>query len=227
MQINNWNKSMKEFLSDFGIDNPKTLSIYREALTHKTYANENNLDYNYERLELLGDSAINWVVTNFLYKRNSNYTEGEISLFRSNLVRKEVLAEICCDIELDRLILLGNGAKNNTSNISIYEDVFESFIGAVAQDQGIKKVIKILEKTIIKKYGNFIDDIVKDYKTQLQEMLQSRSMGTPKYIKVTNNNSKLKISKVIFDDCTYGEGEGINFKEAEQNAAKSALDKIS
>ena len=220
----NINQLLKEFLKKQGIVNPKQLSIYKEALTHKSYANENNIKYNYERLEFLGDSAINWVVSNILYNKNKS-NEGSLSLIRSNLVRKEVLAKCCLDLGLDKLIQLGKGAKNNISNESIYEDVFESFIGAVARDQGIKKVIKILESTLMKYYNN--EEVsLKDYKTQLQEKLQSKGINPPEYQKITTDHSKVKKVIVLFAGCKYGEGEGVSFKEAEQNAAKNALDKM-
>lgn len=223
---NNYNYELKIFLKKLNIFHPKNLSIYIEALTHKTYANEHNLNYNYERLEFLGDSAINWVVTNFLYKSDKS-NEGSLSLTRSNLVKKQTLASCCRQIGLNKFILFGNGAKNNISNESIYEDVFEAFMGAIAQDQGIKKVIQIIQSTLIKNYHSNIEKFTnKDYKTQLQEILQAKGINLPEYTKITTNYSKLKKVKVVFNGCTYGEGEGNSFNEAEQNAAKNALDKM-
>ena len=140
-QKKNYNQELQAFLKQLGISHPKNLSIYKEALTHKSYANENNLNYNYERLEFLGDAAIDWVITNFLFNKEKHLDEGTLSLTRSNLVKKETLSKCCQEIHLDEFILLGKGAQNNASNISIYEDVFESFIGAVARDQGIKQIV--------------------------------------------------------------------------------------
>lgn len=225
-KIENYNLELKKFLKKFDIQNPKNLSIYVEAFTHKSYANENNLKYNYERLEFLGDSAIDWVVTNNLYNFEKKSDEGSLSLIRSNLVKKQTLAKCCIDMGLDKFIKFGKGAKNNISNESIYEDVFESFIGAVARDQGIKKVIKIIEKTVMKYYKNSEFKVEKDYKTQLQELLQSKGINPPEYQKITTDHSKIKKVIVLYDGCVYGSGDGLNFKEAEQNAAKDALDKL-
>lgn len=224
-KINNYNLELKNFLKKFNIFNPKNLSIYIEAFTHKSFANENNLKYNYERLEFLGDSAIDWVVTNYLYNYEKKSDEGSLSLIRSNLVKKQTLAKCCVDMGLDRFIRFGKGAKNNISNESIYEDVFESFIGAVARDQGIKKVVKIVENTIMYYYKNNEFNI-KDYKTQLQELLQSKGINPPEYQKITTDHSKIKKVVVLYDGCVYGQGEGLNFKEAEQNAAQNALSKM-
>ncbi len=224
-QIKNYNQELLEFLKSVGIAHPKNLSIYKEALTHKSYANEHNLDYNYERLEFLGDAAIDWVITNYLFNKEKHLDEGNLSLTRSNLVKKDTLSMCCQEINLDKFILLGKGAQNNVSNISIYEDVFESFMGAVARDQGIKKVIAILEKTLIKHYNRDIFN-EKDAKTKLQEILQSKGSHPPEYLKKTDDNAKVKIVEVWFDNLKYGEGEGPSFKDAEQNAAKDALKKM-
>ncbi len=221
----NYNAELISFLKTIGISNPKNLSIYKEALTHKSYANENNLDYNYERLEFLGDAAIDWVITNYLFHHEKKMDEGQLSLTRSNLVKKDTLSKCCREINLDKFILLGKGAQNNISNDSIYEDVFESFMGAIARDQGIKKVIHLLEHTLIKHYQkeSFSE---KDSKTTLQELLQSKGSHPPEYKKMTDDNAKVKSVEVWFDGLKYGEGSGPSFKDAEQDAAKNALSKM-
>ncbi len=221
----NYNLNLKKFLATLGISNPKNLSIYVEALTHKSYANENNLNYNYERLEFLGDAAIDWVVTNHLFHYEKQFDEGALSRARSNLVKKETLAKCCKELHLDEYIIMGNGAKNNVSNESIYEDVFESLMGAIARDQGIKKVVQILQNTLIKHYHSE-EFNTKDFKTLLQEYLQSKGSHPPKYVKKTDDNAKIKIVEVWFDDLKYGEGQGASFKDAEQEAAASALKKM-
>lgn len=222
----NYQTKLLSFLKKNGIAHPKSLAIYQEALTHKSYANENNLNYNYERLEFLGDAAIDWVITNYLFNHEKHLDEGHLSLTRSNLVKRDTLSMCCKEIGLDKLILLGKGAQNNTSNESIYEDVFESFIGAVARDQGIKKVINILEHTLIKHYNKMGNFDQKDAKTTLQEILQSKGSHPPEYIKKTDDNAKIKIIEVWFNHLKYGEGSASSFKDAEQLAAQDALNKM-
>ncbi len=135
------------------------------------------------------------MITNYLFNYEKQFDEGALSRTRSNLVKKETLAMCCKELHLDEYIIMGNGAKNNVSNESIYEDVFESLMGAIARDQGIKKVIQILQKTLIQHYHSEAFN-TKDFKTLLQEHLQSKGLHPPVYEKKTDDCAKIKIVEV-------------------------------
>lgn len=213
----------------------KSLSIYIEAVTHKSYANEARSHRSYQRLEFLGDACIDWVISNFIYSRKietnkgslRDLDEGEMTRVRSKLVKTESLARAAVDLGLDKVILVGHGFEN-TCNINlnkIHEDVFESFIGAVAQDQGIKKVIKILDKTLIRYYNEGLVTTEKDYKTIFQEEMQKISKSDIHYLLVENNPNQ-KVIHLLWNGLVYGIGAGRNRKEAEYAAAKDAFEKI-
>ncbi len=225
MNQKEWRDSLLKILKNFGINNPKTFSIYMEALTHPSYANENGLKYCYERLEFLGDAAIQWIIVNYLYGKKPEMDVGNMSTIKSNVVKKETLANACKQINLNKLILIGKG---NIISERICEDVFEAFIGAIAQDQGIKKVSQILNKTIIKSYEMNEIDISKDYKTRFQEEIQASNIFKPIYEHI--DKGKQKYTKLYCVDTNgnkllFGEGQATDFKSADKLAAKQALEK--
>ncbi|MCV3743750.1 ribonuclease III [Ureaplasma sp. ES3154-GEN] len=229
----NKNNSLKilQFLKRLKIE-PKTLSIYLEALTHKSYANEQQLQHDYQRLEFLGDACIQWVVTNFVFSyvnkdTNKKLNEGEMTRLRSKLVRRETLAKAAQNLGLDRLIMVGNGSEfKSTANMDkIYEDVFEAFIGAVAQDQGIKKVSRIIDQTLISYFLTGNVNLQKDYKTIFQEAVQKNSMASIQY-RLISTDEPVKEVHLLWDGLVYGIGKGQNRKEAEQKAAADAFSKF-
>lgn len=228
MKQNIWRNNLLTVLKDINIENPKSYSIFMEALTHASYSNENGLRYNYERLEFLGDAAIEWVVVNYLYSRKPNMSEGEMSIKKANIVKQETLVKACKETKLDKLMFLGKSIREKNIPDKIYEDIFESFVGAIAQDQGIKKVSILLNKTIIKYYESDLLITDKDFKTRFQELVQASKDYRPIY---KHTDGKIKISKLYCVDTNgneflYGEGRASNFKQADQLAAKQALEKM-
>ncbi|MDE6289451.1 MAG: ribonuclease III [Ureaplasma sp.] len=219
---------LKKILTKYKI-NPKNYSVYIEALTHPTYSNEKKLNYSYQRLEFLGDAAISWIVSNYLFK--SNLTESEMSLRKSNIVKGQTLAKIAReDFELESLILRGNGLSEITDKI--LEDIFESFIGAIYKDQGIKKVQKILDEVLLKKVDNNSINLEKTYKTQFQECIMknqknnSNLNGGIKYIHFWMEEKKQWHVELSFDNNVYGTGIANKKKQAEELAAKEAMEKL-
>lgn len=223
MNSNQWKDKLDFLLNKFKIYKVNNYSIYLEALTHTSYSNEKNLNYNYERLEFLGDSAINWMIANYLYQNFPKTNEGDMSIAKASMVKGETLSKACLDIKLDKLLYLGNGIDKDNIPTSLLENAFEAFIGAIALDQGINKIINILNVTIIKYYNNNNINVSKDYKSRFQESVQSRTLEAPRYIH--EDNGEFKKSILVVGDLVYGEGIGKNFKEADQLAAKNALKK--
>ncbi len=201
--------------------NQKTLIL---SLTHRSYSTLHN-----ERLEFLGDSILNFIITKKIYYKFLNKTEGFMTRIRANLVNKKNLFKIAKKLELNKYILLGQGEIKMKGQYkkSILANTVESIIGAIFTDsKNINIVEKIIEILFFKKNLN-IKNNFKDYKTTLQEHLQKLKLPLPKYY---INKKKGKDHEQIFTiHCKINnlnkitKGVGYSKKKAEQIAAKNAL----
>lgn len=203
-----------------------------EALTHSSYSNENK-NYNFnERLEFLGDSVLSIVISDYLFNNEMNLPEGELTKLRANIVCEESLSEVASKINLGEHMLLGKGeeATGGRERISILADAFEAVIAAIYLDGGLEYAKKFIL--------NYMEDIIfnsrkgkifRDYKTHLQEVLQSRGENNIWY-KLMNekgpDHNKRFVMQVGINEVVLGTGEGKSKKEAEQLAAKKALKEI-
>ena len=221
MQTNN--KQLITWLNSLGIE-PKKLSYYLEALTHKSYKNENKLNYDYDKLEFLGDSIIGYLVTDYLFNTLKLDSVGKLTEAKILLVQSDTLAEAAKDINLSKVLKLGVGMKNIDSN-KILEDAFESFIGAIYLDLGIQEAKKILEYTIFKYYSNHKLDRLTDYKSLIQVALVKHSKKETLY-KIKQISPFVFEAQLIADDILYGVGYGKNKKLAEKEAAKDAYSRL-
>lgn len=200
-----------------------------EALTHSSYSNENK-DYNFnERLEFLGDSVLSIVVSEYLFKKEINLPEGELTKLRANIVCEESLSDAANEINLGEHMLLGKGeeATGGRKRISIIADAFEAVIAAIYLDGGIESARKFVL--------NYMEDIIcdsrkgkifRDYKTHLQEVLQGKGENNIWYKLVEEkgpDHNKSFVMQVGTNEEVLGLGEGKSKKEAEQLAAKVAL----
>ncbi len=226
--------NIKLFLAKQEIDF-KNLDIYIIAFTHTSYvheANDKNLE-SYERLEFLGDSVLGKEIAEYLYKNFEDKNPGELSLLRSKIVNKESLSKIGKSFEFEKLIFFGKGEVGKTPSDSVYEDVFESFIGALYLDQGPEKtkeyIVNLFKGIISNMDLNDLNDL-KDYKTQLQEKLQAEKRETVKYKtieKIKENNTQLfHIQAILENEIILGSGKAESKRKAEQIAAKDALSKL-
>jgi len=207
---------------------PKDTYLYELAFLHESYSNENGLEECYERLEFLGDAVLDLVVSEYLYNENPDLNEGQLTRLRSNYVCKKALYAYSKELGLDKNIKFGSGFELSTREIdSVIANVFESFVGALYLDQGLNVVKLFLYKTVIPHIENE-DIFFYDYKSQLKELCDQ------KYFDVTYelieeegepHNKKFTMAAMI-NHKTYGIGSGGSKKEAEQNAAKIALDKL-
>ena len=126
-----------QLLEKFSIK-PINTHLYELAFLHESYSNENGLSECYERLEFLGDAVLDLVVSEFLYNKDSNLTEGELTRIRSNYVCKKALYTYSTELGLDQYIKLGASLELTRREIdSVISDVFESFIGALYLDLGL------------------------------------------------------------------------------------------
>ena len=211
------------------------LSLLNTALTHSSYAYENRshgMTMDNERIEFLGDSVLGLIVSTFLYKNFPEMNEGEMTKIRARYVCEHALANYARKISLGKYILLGKGELMNggKDRNSILADTFESVIGAYYLDVGFECTRKVVLDLISDEMLNCdLADSFVDYKTQLQELVQRDADNVIKYYVVNEigpDHNKQYDVVVKINDATYGGGLGKNKKEAEQLAAKQALEKL-
>ncbi|HOM02611.1 MAG TPA: ribonuclease III [Acetivibrio sp.] len=204
------------------------------ALTHSSYANECRDDRisSNERLEFLGDTVLNMVVSEYIFTNCSYLAEGEMTKFRANVVCERTLAECAQNISIGKYLLLGKGEENTggRSRVSILSDAVEALIGAIYIDGGLESA----RAFILNQLGKTIEESIRgtifmDYKTQLQEIIQRTNEHKISYEIIEEkgpDHSKVFVAQVKVDEKVVGIGEGRSKKEAEQMAAKSSLKNI-
>ena len=211
-----------DFLESRGIT-IKNNDLLMQALTHSSYSNEHGVP-SYERLEFLGDAVLELATSEYFYLY-SDSKEGEMSKVRASYVCEEALFEYSNAIGLTPHIRVGNGVDQKTQ--SIVADCFESVLAVIYLEHGFS-VAKKYALNIIVPYVEENVKFIIDSKSYLQEMVQM-DKGTIEY-KVINEtgpqNSKIYEVEVYVDNIKYGTGTGKNKKEAEQNAARDAIDKM-
>lgn len=199
------------------------------ALTHSSYANENNCLSN-ERLEFLGDAVLDLLVGKFLYDHIPE-SEGILTKKRAQEVCEEALYKYAKSFHLGDYLLLGKGEElsNGRDKPAVLADAFEAFLGAIYVDKGLLEVNKVLEKIVFPIIIKNLHKEDNDYKSKLQELLQSdkRSLRYEIISESGPAHDKEFVSRVYMDDnIVMGEGSGKSKKEAEQSAAFAALEKL-
>ena len=220
---------MKEFEKILGLEFQKK-ELLLTALTHSSYANENRkekADYN-ERLEFLGDSVLGMITAKHLFLRFPHMPEGQMSRLRAELVCEQSLEGVAKHLGLGRFLRLGKGEEQSggRERKSILADAVESVIAAIYLDCGIKAAEDFICKYVLAKldtgdYGNT------EYKTALQELVKRKSVQVLKYELVGESgpdHNKVFIAQVLLNGIPAGEGSGKSKKEAEQMAARKALE---
>jgi ribonuclease-3 len=207
----------------------KDKALLELALTHSSYANENKLKKNNERFEFLGDSVLGFVTAEYLFSEYKNRPEGEMTKLRAAVVCEKSLFRFAEQIDLGKYILLGRGEESTggRNRPSVVSDAFEAVVAAIYLDGGIEEVkpyILRFIKEAVKREASF-----KDNKSLLQEEIQKIKGNTLTYEEVGEegpDHDKTFIFKVSLNGEVIGEGKGKSKKEAEQNAAGIALNKI-
>ena len=222
-------KDLKEFLKQFNIE-PKHSVLYEQAFTHPSYnADANTKHHDYERLEFLGDSVIDLCVAEMSYIARSDLNQGNLTKMRAALVNTNGLSSLARKYNLHEYIRLGNSFSGDISKAShIIENVFEAFVGALYLDQGFKKTKEVLVDMFLESIKNFKIDDLTDYKSKLQEEIQAEHRESVTYELIAESGpaheKRFKV-RVLFDGIELGVGEGSTKKEAEQLAARAALEK--
>ena len=204
---------------------PTNVNLYYEAFTHTSYSNENPSLNSYERLEFLGDAILEFIISEYLYKEK-HLEEGYMTKMRARYVCEEALATYAKELKFEQDIHLGEGEIEKGPNDTILADVFEAFIAATYLDQGLDFTKQIVLK-IVTKYIEKNVDFLHDYKSQLQELVQTTKKSV-KYEIINETgpaHDKKFTCQVIVDGIVLGKGTGSSKKMAEQMAAKDTLDK--
>lgn len=211
----------------------KNQELFLQAFTHRSYLNEaKQKTESNERLEFLGDSILSFVVSNYLYEKYPDFNEGILTNLRSLLVNTKSLAQIAGELDFGSLLRLSKGEEDSKGrqNQSLLADSFEAFIGALFLDQGIKKVEIFLLNVLLPNAEDFVrKQIFKDPKSLLQEHVQSQKLSSPIYKVLTEKgpaHARLFTVGVFVKNVIMGEGQGKSKQEAEENAARVALEKI-
>lgn len=207
--------------------------LLRQVFVHRSYLNENigfDLDHN-ERLEFLGDAVLELVVTEYLYKNYKN-PEGELTNWRSALVRGVMLAEIAQQLEMGDYLYLSRGEQKSGGKARqlILANTFEAFIGALYLDKGYAAAQKFVNRYVTIKLPDIINNkLYLDPKSRLQELSQEKSGITPSYRVLAEygpDHAKSFTVGVFINEKLVGEGSGSSKQNAEQAAAHSALDSM-
>lgn len=205
-----------------------------EALSHKSFAYDNqkeNPKHN-ERLEFLGDAVLGMVITDDLFRRFPDYQEGELSVIKSTLIRRETLAVLSRELDLGRFLLLSKGENlsGGRERDSILANTFESLIGAIYLDSGITAA----RKFILSQFKKFLSKIpyevhMKEYKNLLQELSHIEFKVNPVYEIISEtgpDHKKTFEAVVLIHGEPYGKGTGQSKKEAQKVAARTAYEKL-
>ncbi|MES2635916.1 MAG: ribonuclease III [Pseudomonadota bacterium] len=206
----------------------KNVALLAQALTHRSFAANNN-----ERLEFLGDGALNFIVAHELYNRFKKLPEGDLSRLRAQLVKESTLCEIATSLNLGEMLKLGEGEMKSAGwkRPSILADALEALIGAVYLDGGHLAAESIVLKLFNDRISQIDPKIIdKDAKSQLQEYLQAKKIALPDYnvvlIEGEAHAQTFKIACIIEKLNINVAGVGTSRRNAEQQAAQLALDKI-
>ncbi len=208
----------------------KNPSLLQEALSHSSYANENKKSrHSNERLEFLGDSVLSVVVSQHLFENYKNLPEGELTKIRASLVCEKALYEFSKQIDLGEYLLLGKGEENSggRERPSILADAFEAVIAAIYLDGGLEAARTHILSFIPKEIDVNRKITFNDYKTMLQEVIQQNPTEKVEYVLAEQSgpdHNKAFIVDVMLNSNVIGKGEGRSKKQAEQMAAKEALE---
>ena len=202
------------------------------ALTHRSYAFEQGKSETNERLEFLGDAVLGVIVTDLAYRRFPKLPEGDLAKLRAAIVNMTTLADVARELRLGEAVLLGKGEEQSggRDKPSILADALEAVIGALYLDRGLEPARRIVERLFWPRMLTYArGGGERDYKTGLQELAAQEIAAVPQY-RVTErgpDHQKEFTAVVHLAGIAYGSGSGRSKKEAEQQAAREAFERLS
>lgn len=224
---------VSELLSRFGLKSSNT-TLYTTAFTHRSFLNEakQRLSSN-ERLEFLGDAVLQLIVSSYLYLERPKDAEGELTNLRAYIVKTESLAQVAKDLDLGSLLRLSRGEElsSGRTNPQILANTYEAFLGAVYSDLGFELAQRFVHQTLLPLFKKqVLTGAPRDFKSQLQEISQSKSQLSPKYKIISTagpDHAKKFTVGVFLNGKQIGQGTGLNKQQAEEQAAEAALKTLS
>jgi len=212
----------------------KHRAYFLQAVTHRSYlqfAQDGELHSN-ERLEFLGDSILNLVVAEYLYREFNNLPEGDLTKLRSRLVSGAALVQHAMNINLEQFLLLSTSAENalKRGSATLLADSYEALIAAIYLDGGMDAARDFVYRHIIthtRRDELMLSDT--NYKSMLLEFVQAKKLQSPRYVLISEegpNHNRTFTVEVMVNNLSSGAGSGRSKKEAEQNAAFEALEKL-
>lgn len=207
--------------------------LLETSVTHRSYLNEHrDVPEHNERLEFLGDAVLELIVSDYLYRKFADRAEGELTSFRSALVRTDSLAESAKKLKIGEYLRLSRGEEESGGREKDYllANAFEAILGAIYLDKGYEKARDFVYRTLIPKLAEIVEyrlDI--DNKTKIQELAQSEYKTTPTYEVIDEqgpDHDKTFTVVVKIDDKIIGKGTGSSKQKAEEKAAEVGIEYI-
>lgn len=211
----------------------KEKGLLMQAFTHRSYLNEHpkTVPHHNERLEFLGDAVLELIVTEFLFEKYPDKTEGELTSYRAALVNTNALAETSQELGINEYLLLSKGESQDTGKARQYilANTFEALVGALYLDQGYAVTRVFLARYLFPRLTKVFDErLWQDAKSRFQEKAQEILNITPRYDVLEESgpdHNKLFVVGVFLKDALVADGKGSSKQIAEQYAAKNALEK--
>jgi len=204
-------------------------ALLQRALTHRSYAHEQKQPgIDNEKLEFLGDSVLDLIVTHVLLEKNPSFSEGELSALRSHLVNEQSLATMAKRIDLGTYLLLGKGeeASGGREKTSLLSNAYEAIIGALYSELGFAKTLSLVQRLWHPIFESVTASVLEDYKSLFQEQIQAKFHVHPSYSVLSEEgppHQKIFEIGVFVGSSLMAKATGRSKREAEQKAAKEAL----
>lgn len=219
---------MEKLFQQLGIK-AKEVKLYEAAFSHSSYVYENHLKADYERLEFLGDAVLDLVIADYLYK-NMDVEEGDMTKLRASYVCENACYQYASDLSLSEYIKVGHGEEEDGGRYKkvILADIFEALMGAIYIDLGYATVRRVLLDIMVPYIKDPKITFFSDYKSVLQEYVQTeqRILIYELLKEEGPAHNRTFTMEVKIDNIVYGVGTANSKKEAEQEAAKNALEKL-
>lgn len=208
-------------------------SLLFRSLKHRSFSQvvEGSIDLSNERLEFLGDSVLNMVVSHALFNEYPDFQEGDLTKLKSSLVSKTSAAIAARKAGIEHFILLSNSEEDagGRNRISIIADTYEAVIGAIYLDSGLESARNFIQRTMLDNTDNILGFVQDNYKSHLLELTQARKFGHPFYKTITEDgpdHDKDFTVEVFVNGQSCGIGKGKTKKAAQQIAARECLEKL-
>lgn len=210
----------------------KDKKLFDSALTHRSWVNENKgqREHN-ERLEFLGDAVLEFVVSDELFKKFPDQEEGYLTALRANLVNTRNLSQLGKKLSVGDIIFLSKGEEigGGRQNLTLLANTIEAIIGAIYQDMGLGAAASFIKDNLLADLSQKINEPLKDPKSRLQEIIQSKGLSAPRYrvIKTSGpDHAKEFIVEARIGKNVVANAKGRSKAEGEQKAASIALEKL-